>query len=130
MIEIEVFEHFVTMIRAGTSEVQLVGLDPEEFPASPAIVRRTMLHLSSGVLVQYDPSDAFAASTNETSAILTGILWNVQNDQLKFVATDRHRLASSEVPIRSCRYGDDASHRLSPARRLSSCSKFCLTITL
>lgn len=99
MIEIEVFDQFVTMIRAGTSEVQLVGLDPEEFPLLPRLSEERMLHLSSGVLGNMIRQTAFAASTSETSAILTGILWNVQNDQLKFVATDRHRLASSEVPI-------------------------------
>ncbi len=99
MIEIEVFDQFVTMIRAGTSEVQLVGLDPEKFPLLPRLSEERMLHLSSGVLGNMIRQTAFAASTSETSAILTGILWNVQNDQLKFVATDRHRLASSEVPI-------------------------------
>src|SRR5690606_27171090 len=38
-------------------------------------------------------------STNEASAILTGILWSITDQRLKFVATDRHRLASSEVEI-------------------------------
>lgn len=58
-----------------------------------------MLHLSSGVLGNMIRQTAFAASTSETSAVLTGILWNVQHDRLKFVATDRHRLASSEIAI-------------------------------
>ena len=99
MIEINVQDQFVTMIRAGSSEVQLVGLDPEEFPLLPRLSEERMLHLSSGVLGNMIRQTAFAASTSETSAVLTGILWNVQHDRLKFVATDRHRLASSEIAI-------------------------------
>ena len=46
------------MIRAGSSEVQLVGLDPEEFPAlARDLSEERCLHLSSGVLRTYDPSD-------------------------------------------------------------------------
>lgn len=99
MIEIEVFEHFITMIRAGTSEVQLVGLDPEEFPLLPRLSEERLLQISSEQLNHMIRQTVFAASTNETSAILTGILWNITDDRLKLVSTDRHRLASSEVPI-------------------------------
>jgi len=99
IIEIEVLEHFITTIRAGSSEIQLVGLDPEEFPLLPRLSEERMLHLQSGVLSNMIRHTAFAASTNEASAILTGILWSITDRRLKFVATDRHRLASSEVEI-------------------------------
>uniref|UniRef100_UPI000C26AFFC DNA polymerase III subunit beta n=1 Tax=Mycobacteroides abscessus TaxID=36809 RepID=UPI000C26AFFC len=37
---------------------------------------------------------AFAAATTELRPILTGIMWALEGDQLRFVATDSHRLAS------------------------------------
>jgi len=40
---------------------------------------------------------AFSISTQETTPILTGVLWNLNESELKFVATDRHRLASRTV---------------------------------
>lgn len=122
IIEIEVFEHFVTMIRAGSSEVQLVGLDPEEFPLLPRLSEEHVLHLSSDVLRTMIRQTAFAASTNENSAILTGILWNIQNNRLKFVATDRHRLASSEVEIQGHEPSSDRPIVI-PAKTLNELSK-------
>ena len=42
---------------------------------------------------------SFAVSTNESTPILTGVLWNITGDKLKFIACDRHRLASREVTM-------------------------------
>lgn len=121
-VQVEVHDHFITMIRAGSSEIQLVGLDPEEFPLLPRLSEERMLHLGSGVLSDMIRHTAFAASTNEASAILTGILWNMDGNRLKFVATDRHRLASSEVSINSY---DAESYRpiVVPAKTLQELSK-------
>src|SRR5690625_6397455 len=41
----------------------------------------------------------FAISTMETRPILTGVNLKLENKNLKFTATDSHRLASREVPI-------------------------------
>jgi DNA polymerase-3 subunit beta len=41
----------------------------------------------------------FAVSANESTPILTGVLWALEDNVLKFVATDRHRLASRRVQL-------------------------------
>jgi len=123
MIEIEVHDHFITMIRAGSTEVQLVGLDPEEFPLLPRLSEEHMLHLSSDELRDMIRQTTFAASTNETSAILTGILWSIQEDSLKFVATDRHRLASSQVKLNNAASGEYHISIVVPAKTLNELSK-------
>jgi DNA polymerase-3 subunit beta len=41
----------------------------------------------------------FAVTTNESTPILTGVLWNLQDGVYKFVATDRHRLASRSATV-------------------------------
>jgi DNA polymerase III, beta subunit len=122
MIEIEVQDNFITMIRAGSTEVQLVGLDPEEFPLLPRLSEEQMLHLGSDVLRNMIRQTTFAASTNETSAILTGILWSIQDDSLKFVATDRHRLASSQVML-NAGAGAYTKSIVVPAKTLNELSK-------
>jgi DNA polymerase-3 subunit beta len=121
-IEIEVMDHFITMIRSGSSEIQLVGLDPEEFPLLPRLSGERVLHLSSGVLGNMIKQTAFAASVNETSAILTGIHWSVNQNRLKFVATDRHRLASCEVEINEQQEGYNLPIVV-PAKTLQELSK-------
>ncbi|WP_409343679.1 DNA polymerase III subunit beta [Paenibacillus sp. MBLB4367] len=96
-IEIEVTNHFHTTIRAGTSEIQMVGLDPEEYPVLPSLEENKVISMASDLLKAMIKQTAFAVSTSETTPILTGVLWTLSDNQLKFTACDRHRLASREV---------------------------------
>ncbi|MUG47871.1 DNA polymerase III subunit beta [Paenibacillus woosongensis] len=93
-IEMEVKEGFQTLIRSGSTDIQMVGLDPEEFPVLPSIEEDQVIMIPGDLLKNMIKQTAFSISTNETSPILTGILWNLSDSHFKFVATDRHRLAS------------------------------------
>jgi DNA polymerase-3 subunit beta len=42
---------------------------------------------------------SFAVSTNESSPILTGVLWDFSQERLKMVACDRTRMASREAQV-------------------------------
>lgn len=93
-IEMEVQDGFQTFIRSGSTDIQMVGLDPEEFPVLPSIEENQVISIPGDLLKNMIRQTVFSISTNETSPILTGILWNLADSQFKFVATDRHRLAS------------------------------------
>ncbi|SCW75183.1 DNA polymerase-3 subunit beta [Paenibacillus tianmuensis] len=98
-VEIEVKDHFQTTIRSGSSEIQLVGLDPEEYPIMPGIEENKRIQIPSDLLKTMIKQTSFSVSTNEATPILTGILWTISNGKLKFTACDRHRLASRETTI-------------------------------
>ncbi|WP_152395804.1 DNA polymerase III subunit beta [Paenibacillus guangzhouensis] len=98
-IEIEVKEHFQTFIRSGATDIQMVGLDPEEFPVLPTIEENEVFSINGDLLKTMIKQTVFAISTNESTPILTGILWNLSGNELKFAATDRHRLASRTATI-------------------------------
>ncbi|MBO7747052.1 DNA polymerase III subunit beta [Paenibacillus sp. MWE-103] len=98
-LEIEVKEQFQTMIRSGSTDIQMVGLDPEEFPILPTIEQSESLAVPGDLLKSMIRQTVFAASTSEQTPILTGTLWNLAEGQLKFVATDRHRLASRTASV-------------------------------
>ncbi|TDF94344.1 DNA polymerase III subunit beta [Paenibacillus piri] len=98
-VEIEVNDHFQTTIRSGSSEIQLVGLDPEEYPTLPSIEENRRIQLPSDLLKTMIKQTSFAVSTNESTPILTGVLWSAQNGKLKLTGCDRHRLASRETQI-------------------------------
>lgn len=98
-IEIEVKDHFQTTIRSGSSEVQIMGLDPEEFPLLPQIEENRKIQLSSEILKTMIRQTTFAVSTNESTPVLTGVLWNLQDGKLKFISCDRHRLSSREINV-------------------------------
>lgn len=96
-IEIEVANLFQTVIRSGSSEIQMVGLDPEEYPLLPDIEERKTISLASDLLKTMVKQTAFAVSTNEATPILTGVLWVLNGQNLKLIACDRHRLAQRET---------------------------------
>lgn len=108
-VEIEVLDHHQTMIRSGSSDIQMVGLDPEEFPVLPTIEESNVLSVPGDLLKSMIRQTIFAASTSEQTPILTGALWNLAEGQLKFVATDRHRLASRSASVSS----ENADYRFS-----------------
>jgi DNA polymerase-3 subunit beta len=43
---------------------------------------------------------AFAASTEESRPILNGVLWELRSDRMRMVATNGHRLARMDVPLK------------------------------
>lgn len=98
-IEIEVSSNFHTCIRSGSAEVQLVGLDPEEYPILPRIEENQVVTITSELLKTMIKQTAFAVSTNESTPILTGVLWTLSEGNFKFTACDRHRLATREAKI-------------------------------
>ncbi|MMZ59160.1 DNA polymerase III subunit beta [compost metagenome] len=98
-VEMEVKEGFHTMIRSGSTDIQMVGMDPEEFPVLPNIEENQVISIPGDLLKNMVKQTVFSISTNETSPILTGVLWNLSDDQFKFVATDRHRLASRTAQL-------------------------------
>lgn len=98
-VSIEVSSTYQTMIRSGSTEIQMVGLDPEEFPVLPSIEQNEVLQLPGDLLKAMIRQTVLAASTSEQTPILTGVLWNLQEGELKFVATDRHRLASRTAQV-------------------------------
>ncbi|MDQ0091909.1 DNA polymerase-3 subunit beta [Paenibacillus anaericanus] len=98
-IEMEVLDGFQTLIRSGSTDIQMVGMDPEEFPVLPSIEEDQIVTIPGDLLRNMIKGTAFSISANETSPILTGVLWNLHDSKFKFVATDRHRLASRTVGL-------------------------------
>lgn len=98
-IEMEVQEGFKTQIRSGSTDIQMVGLDPEEFPVLPSIEENQVISIPGDLLKNMIKQTVFSISSNETSPILTGVLWSLNENQFKFVATDRHRLASRTAEL-------------------------------
>lgn len=98
-VTIEVKDNFITWISSGTAEIQIVGLDPEEYPLLPQLEENNIVSVSSDLLKAMIRQTTFAVSTSETSPILTGVLWNFSHDRLKLIACDRLRMASREAQI-------------------------------
>lgn len=98
-VEIEVQNHFQTVIRSGNSEFDLIGLDAEEYPHLPQIEEENVFKIPTDLLKAMIRQTSFAVSTSETRPILTGVNWKVENNELYCIATDSHRLALRKAKI-------------------------------
>lgn len=85
----------------GRSRFRLLGLPKDEFPSFPAVRFEESWRVRSGELQKLIAHTAFAASTEESRPILNGVLWELRGEGMKMVATNGHRLAKMEVPVKS-----------------------------
>lgn len=96
-VSMEADDNNVVAVRAGRSHYTLRGLPARDFPALPAVDAEP-LTLPAETLRQLAARTLFAVSTDETRALLTGVLVTLADGVLKLVATDTHRLAVAEAP--------------------------------
>ena len=85
----------------GRSRFRLLGLPKDEFPSFPSVRFEESWRVRSGELQKLISHTAFAASTEESRPILNGVLWELRGEGMKMVATNGHRLAKMEVPVKS-----------------------------
>lgn len=98
-VEIDVQNHFQTVIRSGKSEFNLNGLDAEEYPHLPQIEEQNAFKIRTDLLKVLIRQTVFAVSTSETRPVLTGVNWKVENGELICIATDSHRLALRKAKV-------------------------------
>jgi len=80
----------------GQYEVR--GMSADEFPELPVIQQGEVMQLPIEGLLSGLQGSLYAASTDETKQILTGVHLVTESDALEFAATDGHRL-SVVVPM-------------------------------
>jgi len=93
---------------------QIAGLPGEEFPALPEVTA-TAMPLEREAFLQGLRGVLFAASSDETKQILTGVHLQTRGETLEFAATDGHRLAIVETEVTS---GGELVQATIPARAL------------
>ncbi|MGM7684016.1 DNA polymerase III subunit beta [Cytobacillus sp. Hm23] len=98
-VEIDVQNHFLTIIRSGKAEFNLNGLDAEEYPLLPQVEENDAFQVPSDLVKQLIRHTVFAVSTSETRPLLTGVNLKIENNELTCIATDSHRLALRKARI-------------------------------
>lgn len=71
----------------------IAGKDPEEFPALPTMDEQQALGLDNQIFKRLIDKTSFAISKDELKPALTGVLFQFQDDNIRAVATDGHRLS-------------------------------------
>jgi len=100
----------------GRTHFKILGLPRDEFPAFPNVKFNESWRIRSGDLQKLISHTSFAVSTEESRPILNGVLWELKPDMMRMVATNGHRLAKMEMPIKST--GAPASDMIVPPKAL------------
>ncbi len=100
----------------GRSHFKILGLSKDEFPTFPTVRFNESWRIRSGDLQKLISHTSFAVSTEESRPILNGVLWELKPESMRMVATNGHRLAKMEVPIKST--GAPAADLIVPPKAL------------
>jgi len=99
-IDITVSKNNTINIRAGKSYFKIMGLDKEDFPKLPEITLENSIEIEQNILKESLSLTSFAISHDETRYVLNGVLVSIQENQIRFVATDGRRLAFYKKEIK------------------------------
>ena len=91
--EVELDDNPLVTLNSLSGKFQLRGVKADEYPELPAVEKEEAFFLGIPALSEGLKGSLFAASSDETKQILTGIHLTRQLDTLEFAATDGHRLA-------------------------------------
>lgn len=91
-IYIEVDDNNIN-IKCLSTEFNIQGQDSNEFPSLPYIDKDVKLTLEQSELKDSIRKTSFATSMDQTRPDLTGVLFNIMNDRIEFVALDGYRVS-------------------------------------
>jgi DNA polymerase-3 subunit beta len=86
-------------VESGPDSCELVVSDPDEFPVVARFEEQGALSLQAGTFTTLVGRTAFAAAREQGRYAMNGVLVEIQDGELRFVATDGRRLAMASAPI-------------------------------
>lgn len=122
-VDLVVDHRYMTKITSGSSEFNLNGLDPEEYPRLPILKEEETVKVRTDLLKHVIRQTVFAVSTTETRPVLTGVNWKVNEGTLSCVATDSHRLASRNITLQDVAESLSYNSVVIPGKSLNELSK-------
>jgi DNA polymerase-3 subunit beta len=83
-------------VRGQFNEFEMGGEDAADFPDVPAFTGESYHELPAGMLREMIRRTLFAAATENPRYAVTGVLWELEGNVARLVATDGRRLAVAE----------------------------------
>lgn len=96
----EEIEQYQVLLKSAKSEITLKGKNAEQYPHIQEVDSLTPLIMDTKMLKSIIAETSFAASTQESRPILTGVHFVLSNHKdLKAVATDSHRMSQRQLVL-------------------------------
>lgn len=118
-ITFEISENLSIKICGGNTEYTVSAISADEYPEVPEITESDNYIINQSVLKNMINQTIFAVATNDTKPILTGELFDIDENSFNLISIDGYRLAVRSENIKS----DNTSKFVVPAKALSEVSK-------
>ena len=107
-------------IASGDAFFVLYVVQTDVFPSFPKVERKGMYTIDQHVLKKMFSQTSFAISTDDSRKVMTGLLLESDDNDLRAVAVDGFRIALRKQPVEQ---GDHAIKMIIPARTVSELIK-------
>lgn len=101
VVTIETDYDYNATIYCGKSKFNIIGKAGDDFPQLPNILRTTSISLSQFALKEIIRQTVFSIAYDENNKIMTGELFEIENDVLKAVSLDGHRISIRKINLSS-----------------------------
>lgn len=100
-VTIETDENFMATITCEKAKFTIAGKSSEEFPMLPVIEKNSPVTLSQFTLKEVIRQTVFSISDNESNKIMTGELFEINDNELRVVSLDGHRISIRKVELKN-----------------------------
>lgn len=97
---IETDESFKTIITCEKAKFNIVGKSGEDFSYIPYIERKEPITMSQFTLKEVIRQTIFSISDNDNNKLMTGELFEINENQLKVVSLDGHRISIRNIELK------------------------------
>ncbi len=113
-------ENYKTTITCEKAKFNIIGKSGEDFSYLPDIVRNDSIVISQFTLKEVIRQTIFSIADNDNNRLMTGELFEINNDTLKVVSLDGHRISIRKIALKNS-YGNKKV--VVPGKTLSEVSK-------
>lgn len=100
-IRIETNSSYETIITSGDANIKIVGKSGEDFSSLPSIEKLDSIILSQFTLRELIRQTIFSIADNDTNKLMTGELFEVNEDKLRVASLDGHRISIRKVYLKN-----------------------------
>ena len=98
-VRIETDDNYNTTITCEKSKFNIIGKSGEDFSYLPRIEKNESIVMSQFTLKEVIRKTIFSISDNDTNQIMTGELFDIQDNLLKVVSLDGHRVSIRTIEL-------------------------------
>lgn len=119
-VTIESDSSYKTFIRCEKANFTIIGKSGEDFSYLPQVEKNNQVMISQFTLKELIRQTIFSISDNDNNKMMTGELFDINDNQLKVVSLDGHRISIRKIELKD-HY--DNNRMIIPGKTLNEISK-------